>query len=95
LLLAVLMMSLGKLFGSGKTDKCVKKVFPAEPTYPSKRVTEPFIPIDSPVNLNKQSRPKNRSKTDNLSQTLRNINSCEQMKPNPKPSDSKGIRHEK
>jgi hypothetical protein len=95
LLAMLLLMLLAKLFGSGKTDKCVKKVLPAEPKYPSERVPEPFIPIDLPINLNRDSRPKPSVKTDYLNQTSRNINSIEQMKPNPKPSDSKGIRHEK
>ncbi len=95
LLVMLLLMLLAKLFGSGKTDKCVKKVLPAEPEFPRERVAEPCESIDMPMNLNKQRRPKNRRKIDNLSQALRNINSSEPMKPNPKPSYSKGIRHEK
>jgi hypothetical protein len=95
LLIMFLLMSLGKLFGSGKTGKPVEEIYPPELIFPSKQKTKPFLPIDLLVNLNKQSRPKAPFNPDYLSQTLRNISSIEQMKPKPKPPTSKGIRYEK
>ena len=94
LLIMFLLMSLAKLFGSGKTDKCVKDVFVPELTFPSEQKAKPVVPMDFPMDLNVISRPTPPIDAARLGRIL-NMNSAEHIKPNPKPSESKGIRYEK
>ncbi|NQV35386.1 MAG: hypothetical protein HQ515_22015 [Phycisphaeraceae bacterium] len=95
LLLMFLLMSLGKLFGSGKTGKLVEEFFPPKVDFPNKKKTKPFIPVDLPMYLNKH-RPSERDIVgDHPTQALRNTNCTKHTNTNPKPSHSKGIRHEK
>ena len=95
LLLMFLLMSLGKLFGSGKTGKLVEELFPPKVDFPSKKKAKPFIPEDLPKNLDQRSRAKRDIVGDHPTQALRNTNCTKHTNTNPKPPTSRGIRYEK
>ena len=95
LLVMLLLMLLARLIGGDKAKQHTKNAFPTDPLNSGKHLQEQIPFLDWPINLSKQSPPKININTDYLNQTLGNVNPIEQMKPNPKPSDSKGIRHER
>jgi hypothetical protein len=95
LILTLLTMLLVKRGSSSKTDEPAGDVSIPKLTFPRKQTTKPFAPMDFPMDLNARSKPIPAAKPDWLNQASRAINSSEQMKPNPKPSESKGIRYEK
>lgn len=96
LLMMLLLIFLARLVGGDKAKQHTKNAFPIDPLSSSKHMKEQVpSPLEWPMNLNREQKPKIHINADYLNQTLRNINSIEQMRPNPKPSDSRGIRHER